>query len=162
MSTLSVPMILIYLILMWIGASPGSTGGGLKTSTFALAILNTWSIAKGRNRVEVFMREISSETLRKAFAIIFLSFFVIGTGIFFVMIFNPELAILDVAFEVFSAFSTVGLSLGITAQLASMSKLTIIIIMFLGRVGTLTILVAITRKITEQHYKYPEGNVYIT
>ena len=78
------------------------------------------------------------------------------------MIFNPELAILDVAFEVFSAFSTVGLSLGITAQLASMSKLTIIIIMFLGRVGTLTILVAITRKITEQHYKYPEGNVYIT
>ena len=162
MSTLSVPMILIYLILMWIGASPGSTGGGLKTSTFALAILNTWSIAKGRNRVEVFMREISSETLRKAFAIIFLSFFVIGTGVFFVMIFNPELAILDVAFEVFSAFSTVGLSLGITAQLAAMSKVTIIIIMFLGRVGTLTILVAITRKITEQHYKYPEGNVYIT
>jgi trk system potassium uptake protein TrkH len=162
MTTLAVPTVLFYLILMWIGASPGSTGGGLKTTTFAVAILNTWSVATGRRRVEVFGREISGETLRKSFAVIALSFLVIGIGVFLVMIFNPELDILDVAFEVFSAFATVGLSLGITAKLTSASKIVIMVVMFLGRVGTLTILVAITRKIGEQRYKYPEESVIVS
>ena len=162
MTMLSVPTILIYLILMWIGASPGSTGGGLKTSTFAVAILNTLSIATGKKRVEVFRRQISNETLRKAFAVIALSFLVIGFGVFLVMLFNPELPLIDVAFEVFSAFSTVGLSLGITSQLGTASKLVIMVCMFMGRVGTLTILIAIVRKAGEQRYKYPEENVFIT
>jgi potassium uptake TrkH family protein len=162
MTALSVPTILIYLILMWIGASPGSTGGGLKTSTFAVAILNTWSVATGRKRVEVFGRQITSETLRKAFAVIALSFLTIGLGVFLVMIFNPELALIDVAFEIFSAFGTVGLSLGITAKLSTTSKLVVSIVMFLGRVGTLTILVAITRNAAEQRYKLPEESVFIT
>jgi potassium uptake TrkH family protein len=162
MTSLAVPTILFYLILMWIGASPGSTGGGLKTTTFAVAILNTWSVATGRRRVEVFGREISGETLRKSFAVIALSFLVIGTGVFLVMIFNPDLDILDVAFEVFSAFSTVGLSLGITAKLSAGSKIVIMVVMFLGRVGTLTILVAISRKIGEQRYKYPEESVIVS
>lgn len=162
MTTLAVPTVLFYLILMWIGASPGSTGGGLKTTTFAVAILNTLSVATGRMRVEVFGRQIKAETLRKSFAVIALSFLVIGTGVFLVMIFNPELDILAVAFEVFSAFSTVGLSLGITAKLSAGSKIVIMVVMFLGRVGTLTILVAITRKIGEQHYKYPEESVIVS
>jgi Trk-type K+ transport system membrane component len=78
------------------------------------------------------------------------------------MIFNPDLDILDVAFEVFSAFSTVGLSLGITAKLSAGSKIVIMVVMFLGRVGTLTILVAISRKIGEQRYKYPEESVIVS
>ena len=162
MTALSVPTILIYLILMWIGASPGSTGGGLKTSTFAVALLNTWSVATGRQRVEVFGRQISAETLRKAFAVISLSFFTIGTGVFLVMLFNPELALIDVAFEIFSAFATVGLSIGITAKLTTASKFVVIVVMFLGRVGTLTVLVAIARKTSELRYKYPEETVFIT
>lgn len=162
MTMLTVPTILIYLILMWIGASPGSTGGGLKTSTFAVAILNTVSIATGKKRVEVFRRQISNETLQKAFAVIALSFLVIGLGIFLVMLFDPQLSLIDVAFEVFSAFSTVGLSLGITSQLGTASKLVIMICMFMGRVGTLTILVAIVRKAGQHRYKYPEENVFIT
>lgn len=162
MTALSVPTILIYLILMWIGASPGSTGGGLKTSTFAVAILNTWSVATGRQRVEVFGRQVSAETLRKAFAVIALSFLTIGMGVFLVTLFNPELPLIDVAFEIFSAFATVGLSLGITAKLSTASKLVVIVVMFLGRVGTLTILVAITRKAAELRYKYPEETVFIT
>jgi trk system potassium uptake protein TrkH len=162
MTTLSVPTILIYLILMWIGASPGSTGGGLKTSTFAVAILNTWAVATGRMRVEVFGRQISAETLRKAFAVIALSFLTIGLGVFLVTLFNPELALIDVAFEIFSAFSTVGLSLGITAKLTTASKVVVAVVMFFGRVGTLTILVAITRKTAELRYKYPEETVFIT
>ncbi|MBN3581584.1 ATPase [Algoriphagus aestuarii] len=162
MTMLTVPTILIYLILMWIGASPGSTGGGMKTSTFAVAILNTISIATGKKRVEIFRRQISNETLQKAFAVIALSFLVIGLGIFLVMLFDPQLSLIDVAFEVFSAFSTVGLSLGITAQLSTASKLVIMICMFMGRVGTLTILIAIVRKAGQERYKYPEENVFIT
>lgn len=162
MTTLAAPTVLFYLILMWIGASPGSTGGGIKTTTFAVAILNTWSVASGRKRLEVFGREISGETLRKSFAVIALSFLVIGLGVFLITIFNPELELIDVAFEVFSAFATVGLSLGITAKLSTASKIVIIIVMFLGRVGTLTILVAITRKIGEQRYRYPEESVIVS
>ncbi len=162
MGQLALPTILIYLILMWIGASPGSTGGGLKTSTFAVAVLNTISIAKGKDRVEVFSRQISNETLRKAFAVILLSFLVIGLGVFFVLFFNPEMSILEVAFEIFSAFSTVGLSLGITGDLSTGSKIVVSIIMFLGRVGTLTVLVAFLKKARNLNYRYPEEGVFIT
>ena len=162
MTQLALPTVLIYLILMWIGASPGSTGGGLKTTTFAVAVLNAISIAKGKDRVEVFNRQIDPETVRKAFAVILLSFLVIGLGVFMVLFFNPELGILDVAFEVFSAFSTVGLSLGITAKLTTGSKLVISLIMFLGRVGTLTVLVAFIRKTRSLRYKYPQESVFIS
>ena len=162
MTQLALPTVLIYLILMWIGASPGSTGGGLKTTTFAVAVLNAISIAKGKDRVEVFNRQIDPETGRKAFAVILLSFLVIGMGVFMVLFFNPELDILDVAFEVFSAFATVGLSLGITAKLTTGSKLVISLIMFLGRVGTLTVLVAFIRKTRSLRYKYPQETVFIS
>ncbi|MCE2708571.1 MAG: TrkH family potassium uptake protein [Bacteroidota bacterium] len=162
MTQLALPTVLIYLILMWIGASPGSTGGGLKTTTFAVAVLNAFSIAKGKDRVEVFNRQIDPETVRKAFAVILLSFLVIGLGVFMVLFFNPELGILEVAFEVFSAFATVGLSLGITAKLATGSKLVICLIMFLGRVGTLTVLVAFIRKTRSLRYKFPQEGVFVS
>jgi potassium uptake TrkH family protein len=162
MTQLAVPTVLIYLIMMWIGASPGSTGGGLKTTTFAVAVLNAISIAKGKDRVEVFNRQIDPETVRKAFAVMLLSFIVIGLGVFLVLFFNPELDVLDVAFEVFSAFSTVGLSLGITAKLTTGSKIVISIIMFLGRVGTLTVLVAFIKKTRSLRYKYPQEGVFIS
>jgi potassium uptake TrkH family protein len=162
MTALALPTVLIYLILMWIGASPGSTGGGLKTSTFAVAVLNTLSVAKGKTSVEVFGRRIANETIKKAFAVILLSFLVIGLGVFLVLLFNPELQLIDVAFEIFSAFSTVGLSLGITASLSTGSKLVVIVIMFLGRVGTLTVLVAFLRKTRNAQYKLPKETVFIS
>ncbi|EOZ96558.1 Potassium uptake protein, integral membrane component, KtrB [Indibacter alkaliphilus LW1] len=162
MSALAMPTILIYLILMWIGASPGSTGGGLKTSTIAVAVLNAVSIARGKDRVEIFRRQIGNETLRKAFAVILLSFLVIGLGVFTVLLFDPQIALIHVAFEIFSAFSTVGLSLGITGDLSNGSKIVVTIIMFLGRVGTLTVLVAFVKKARTLRYKYPEEGVFIT
>lgn len=162
MTQLAMPTVLIYLVLMWIGGSPGSTAGGLKTSTFAVAVINTVSIASGKKRVEIFGREISQDSLQKAFAVIALSFLIIGLGVFLVTLFNPELALIDVAFEVFSAFSTVGLSLGITASLSTASKIVIMIIMFIGRVGSLTILVAVVRKAGSQKYAYPKETIIIT
>jgi len=161
MTALAPPTVLIYLILMWIGASPGSTGGGLKTTTFAVAILNTLSIAKGKDRVEVFKREISNESVRKAFAVILLSFVVIGLAVFLVMLFDPAKTLISVAFECFSAFSTVGLSLGITADLSNASKLVLSVTMFLGRVGTMTILMAFIQRASTLKYRYPNESVFI-
>ena len=162
MTTLALPTVLIYLILMWIGASPGSTGGGLKTTTFAVAILNTLSIAKGKNRVEAFKREITEESIRKAFAVILLSFLVIGLAVFLIMFLDPEKNLIAVAFECFSAFSTVGLSLGITGALSTGSKIVISITMFLGRVGILTLLIAFFYRLKSPNYRYPEESVFIS
>jgi len=162
MTGLALPTLLLYLLLMWVGTSPGSTGGGLKTSTLAVAILNIVSLAKGQDRVEIFRRQISQETIRKAFAVVLLSFLVIGSGVFLILLFEPKLSVLSVVFEVVSAFSTVGLSLGITPGLSIPAKLTLAVLMFLGRVGMLTVLVALVRKARTLNYNYPEEGVFIT
>lgn len=161
MSMLAPVSILFYLFLMWVGASPASTGGGIKTTTFSLAILNFVSLAKGKGRIEIFGREIANESLRRAFAVIFLSFLVIGTSVFLLIITDGHLELTKIIFEVVSAFGTVGLTLGITAQLSIAGKWIIIVTMFLGRVGTLTILVGIFRKMRNFQYHYPKENIMI-
>ncbi|WP_200975542.1 TrkH family potassium uptake protein [Echinicola sp. 20G] len=162
MTNMAIPTVLVYLLLMWIGASPGSTGGGLKTSTFAVAILSSFSIAKGKDRVEVFRREISNTTLRKAFAVTFMSIMMIGGAVFFLKLFDRDIPLLSVFFEAFSAFSTVGLSLGITGGLSFGSKLVLIVTMFVGRVGILTLLIAVSKGVKNLSYRYPEESVFIT
>lgn len=161
MATLSLPTILITMFFMWVGASPASTGGGIKTSTFAIAILNFISLAKGKSRIEIYRREISDSSVRRAFAIISLSLIVIGVGIISILIFDPEKGLLNVAFECFSAYSTVGLSLGITASLSNPSKLILIIIMFIGRVSMLSILIAVFKKVKHKNYRYPTEEITI-
>jgi trk system potassium uptake protein len=160
-SALHFSTIMIVFVLMWIGASPGSTGGGVKTSTFAIAILNFLSIARGKDRVEIFRREISPMSTRRAFAILTLSVIVIGLSVFFLAIFENEKDLRSLAFESFSAFGTVGLSLGITSQLSDPGKIVIILTMFIGRVSMLTILLAFMRKMVNLKYKYPTEEVLI-
>ncbi len=155
------PTTMLVFLLMWIGASPASTGGGIKTSTFAIATLNILSLAKGKTRLEVFRREIADITVRRAFAIISLSLIVIGSGIILLSVFDADKNLMDIAFECFSAYSTVGLSLGITADLSNMSKLIIITIMFVGRVSMLTIIIAIFKKIKHKNYRYPTEEITI-
>ena len=162
MTQLTLPVVLIYLLLMWIGASPGSTGGGIKTTTFALAVLNSFSITRGKERVEAFSREISSKSVREAFAVMLLSFLVIGLATLIVSYFNPEIQLITVAFETFSAFSTVGLSLGITGNLHAGSKVVIIITMFLGRVGIFTLIAGMVTKVNKRFYRYPSESIIIT
>ena len=158
-SALNFSTIMIVFILMWIGASPGSTGGGIKTSTFALTTLNFLSLARGKDRVEVFRREISDLSIRRAFAIMALSLMVIGTSIFLIASFDQEKTLLSIAFESFSAYSTVGLSLGITPELSPASKIVIIFTMFIGRVSMLTILIALLRRVKYLNYKYPQEEI---
>lgn len=161
MSALAPVSILVYLLLMWIGASPASTGGGIKTTTFAVACMNVVSLSKGKGRIEIFGRELANESVRRAFAVIFLSFLVIGTAVMILVITDGQLDLTKIIFEVVSAFGTVGLSLGITAQLSLVGKWTIIVTMFLGRVGTLTLLVGIFRKLRSFNYHYPSENIMI-
>lgn len=160
-SALHFSTIMIVFLLMWIGASPGSTGGGIKTSTFAIGTLNYFSLARGKDRIEVFNREISNTSVRRAFAIISLSLVVIGTAVFLIASFDQEKNLLSIAFECFSAYSTVGLSLGITSQLSEASKLVMIATMFIGRVSMLTILIALLRKVKHLKYRYPTEEILI-
>lgn len=160
-SALNFGTLMIIILLMWIGASPASTGGGIKTSTFAITTLNFLSIAKGKDRVEIYKREISNMSVKRAFAIIALSLMVIGTSVFLIASFDEEKTLLSIAFECFSAYSTVGLSVGITSALSAPSKLVIIGTMFIGRVSMLTILIAILRRVKHLNYKYPTEEILI-
>lgn len=152
---------LVVILLMWIGASPVSTGGGIKTSTFAIAVLNIWALMKGRSRIEVYRREVDQLSVQRAFAIIFLSLFVIGIAIFALSFFEPKTDLLRLAYEAFSAYSTSGLSTEITAQLTDPSKVTLIMLMFIGRVSMLTILIAISKKEKLTNYRYPTEEILI-
>ena len=161
MNALAFPTVMATFLLMWIGASPASTGGGIKTSTFAIATLNIFSLAKGKQRIEVFRREIADISVKRAFATIALSLIVIGSGIALITIFDPRKSLLNLAFESFSAYSTVGLSLGITSSLSSASKLIVIAIMFIGRVSMLSIIVALFKKVKHKNYRYPSEEITI-
>lgn len=159
LTALSLPTIMIYLLLMWIGASPGSTGGGIKTTTAGVAALNMLSVLRGKDRTEFFRSEISQNSVRRAFAIIILSLLIIGISVFFVSINDSSKGLINIAFEVFSAFSTVGLTLGITPSLTAFSKVVIIITMFVGRVGMLTLLVAFINQSRPLYYRYPKEDI---
>ena len=160
-SALGFGTIMMLFLLMWIGASPGSTGGGIKTSTFAIGTLNFLSLAKGKDRLELFRREIADISVKRAFAVIALSLVIIGASVFFIALIEGYQDLLPIAFECFSAYSTVGLSLGITASLSSASKLVIIFTMFIGRVGMLTILIALFRRTRDLKYRYPKEEILI-
>jgi len=155
------PSLLVVFILMWIGASPGSTGGGIKTSTIAIATVNFVSLARGKDRMEIFKREIAESSIRRAFAIIALSFVVIGTATTALTISDPDKSILALAFEAVSAYSTVGLSLNITSQLSQTGKFIIILTMFIGRVSMLTLLIACIHKLRFTNYRYPKEEILI-
>lgn len=153
--------ILFVMLLMWIGASPNSTGGGIKTSTFALAMLNVISLAKGKDRTEIFRREIASISIQRAFATMFLSLLVIGIAVFAISFFERDRPLLEIAFECFSAYSTVGLSLNVTGDLAQGSKVILILLMFIGRVTMLSVLIAFIKKVRYTHYRYAEEELTI-
>lgn len=160
-ASLLFPTTLLLFFLMWVGASPKSTGGGIKTTTLAIAVLNILSLVKGSSRIEIFKREIVEVTIKRAFAMISLSIIVISIGIVLISSQEPEIEMLNIAFECISAYSTVGLSMGITEGLSSVSKLVLIFLMFIGRVSALTVLFAIFRKKVVRNYRYPKEEITI-
>lgn len=151
--------LLFIMILMFIGASPSSTGGGIKTSTFYSLIKGTYSICSNK-RCHSFKREISHETILKSFIVLFVGMIVVTSCLLCLCIFEPNIDLLDLLFESISAFATVGLSTGITPELSTISKIVIMITMFIGRVGGLTLLSLWTKK-GKKYVSYPTEDILI-
>lgn len=156
---LSAPTLIMLTTLMWIGASPGSTGGGVKVTTVALALMNIFSLARGKDAIEIYKRRIASESLHKAFAIIVLSVLTITFSFVLLSFTEPDKEMKVLLFETVSAYTTCGLSLGVTPSLSSAGKLIVIFTMFVGRVGTLTLLVAFIKNTKNKSYIYPTEKI---
>jgi len=160
-ASLYFPTIMLVLFLMWVGSSPASTGGGIKTSTLALATMNYFSIARGKTKTELYGREISDNSIRRAFALISLSLVTIGFSIFFLSMTEKDQGLLPLAFESISAYSTVGLSLNVTPTLSQPGKMIIILTMFVGRVSLLSILISVLPQHKSRNFHYPKDEILI-
>ena len=158
---LSVQTLLIYLILMWIGGGSQSTAGGIKVNAFAVVVLNLVAVLRGTERVEVFGRELSYDSIRRSNATVVMSFGVLFVFIFIISILEPKLSLLTVTFECVSAISTVGSSLNATPLLGSDSKLLVALLMFVGRVGLITLMLGIIKQKKNTKYQYPSGQIII-
>lgn len=152
------------ILLMFVGGSPGSTAGGLKTATLGILVVTLISIIKGREDVEIFKKRISKETVYKAFAIFFLSLILVITVTMLLAITQPGESFMWMLYEATSAYGTVGLTLGLTQHLNTIGKIIIMITMYLGRVGPMTVLLALTsraQKNKKSGIKYPEDKILI-
>ena len=158
---LSVQTLLIYLILMWIGGGSQSTAGGIKVNAFAVVVLNLVAVVRGTERVEVFGRELSYDSIRRSNATVVMSFGVLFVFIFIISILEPKLSLLTVTFECVSAISTVGSSLNATPLLGNDSKLLVALLMFVGRVGLITLMLGIIKQKKNTKYQYPSGQIII-
>lgn len=161
LSLIGYPAVFLIILLMWIGASPGSTGGGIKTSTFTIAVLSAWSNIRGRKNLEIANREINPGTLNRVLSIIFLSVMVIGIGFFCLLLSDPLKNPVYLLFEAVSAFSTTGLSLADSSTLSQTGKIIVIILMFTGRVGPLTFFTGLFFSGRKKYYKFPVGDISI-
>lgn len=161
LNTLSFATVFLLIFLMFIGASPGSTGGGVKTSTIGAIFAFLKSKIAARDSVNFFRRTLRAESITKAFTVVTLAVGIIFLSSFIILIAHPWAAMKDVLFEVFSAFSTVGLSLGLTSKLSTLGKAVIVITMYIGRIGPLTLLYAFSRQKAFGRYEYVEETVMI-
>lgn len=163
LTLLSESTLFLMMILMLIGASPASTGGGLKTTTVATLFLTVKSFIIGKEDIEVYQRRISNTTVKKSLGIFFIGVSIVLFGTLMLTIVNPEFTLLESSFEVISAYATVGLSIGGTPSLTILGKVIIIILMFLGRVGSLTIFIALLSKNSKikSKVRYPEGKIIV-
>ncbi len=150
---------LVLIVLMFIGASPGSTGGGIKTSTFFTLIQGIKSAATNKSE-KAFRYAIPKDAFRKAGIITILALTVVVAGTWLMVVMEPDLDLLDALFEVTSAFGTVGLSTGITTGLGTDAKLLSILIMYIGRLGPLTI-ASLWYFGQSERVSFPEGNLVI-
>lgn len=163
MASMKAASLLIMMLLMFIGGSPGGTAGGIKTTTFAILVLMIVSELRNKKEIIVFNRKIEREQFRKAFVIAFILLMTVTTGIILLLMIEP-FDLLSIAFESISAIATVGLSMGITSSLSYIGKVIIISLMYLGRIGPLTLMLSIGRKQSSkkgQDISYPSADILI-
>ncbi|MDD6569643.1 TrkH family potassium uptake protein [Acidaminococcus timonensis] len=160
MNALRIPTMIFIILLMFIGASPASTGGGIKTTTFALILLNISQVVRGRSECEIFGRRVGNDTIFQAFAITSMSILWVVSATLLVTCLE-DTSFLYALFEVVSAFATVGLSTGLSQHICTASKIILILSMYAGRVGFMTFALALTAQKPEKHIHYPKENIII-
>jgi len=158
-SEFTLPTLLVLSILMFIGASPSSVGGGIRTTTFALNILFIYHFAKGQRHIKVFNRELHEGDILKSLAITMLAFIMCFTSVVLISVSDPEQQLIAIIVEVCSAFGTTGLSMGITPDLSSFGKIILMVLMFIGRIGLTSFLFIIGGKEKKTKYHYPKERV---
>jgi len=152
----------LMVLFMFIGGSPGSTAGGIKTTSLAILVQAIKTTLKGRDKVIIFDRKISSQIVVKTTALTFISIIIVSFFVLILMKFEPNQSFLSIVYEVVSASGTVGLTLGVTSELSTMGKLAITVAMFIGRIGPLTMVLAIgQRHHQEGKFDYPDGRIMI-
>jgi trk system potassium uptake protein TrkH len=164
-----VPTLFLMMFLMFVGASPGSSGGGIKTTSLALFVAILHSRLKGNQHTNVFRRTIPDEAATKTLTLVMLATLFLGAATFVLLTVQMQGqtfagnrgALMDFAFEAVSAFATVGLSLGATAQLVPLGKIVVIMLMFVGRVGLLTMAFTIVKRSRRDAVRYSEENIMI-
>ena len=161
LASLSVQTLLVYLVLMWIGGGAQSTAGGVKVNAFAVVVLNLVAVLRGSERVEVFGRELSHDSIRRSNATVVMSLGVLFLFIFILSILEPQASLMALTFECVSALSTVGSSLNLTPNLCDASKLLVALLMFIGRVGLITLMLGIIKQKKNTKYRYPSDNIII-
>jgi len=159
---LATPTLLMMIFLMFVGGGSGSTAGGIKTSTFALVFLSAAATIQGKKNINLYRLQIPWELMNRAFAVFLFAVVFIFLGIFALAVLEPEMELLDLAFEQVSAFCTVGLSTGITADLSLGSRAVLMVSMLVGRVGTLTLAFALSGQHPEANqFTYPKANMNV-
>ena len=158
---LGVQTLLVYLFLMWVGGGSQSTAGGIKVNAFAEVVLNLVAVLRGTDRVEVFGRELSYDSIRRSNATVVMSFGTLFLFVFVISILEPGVSLMAITFECVSALSTVGSSLNLTPSLGSDSKLLVALLMFIGRVGLITLMLGIIKQKKHTKYQYPSGQIII-
>lgn len=161
MASFSTHTLLIIILLMWIGGASQSTAGGIKVNAFAVAMVNLVSLVRGKPRVEVYNRELSDDSVNRANATIFMSLLLIFCSVFILTLLEPNLPVMNLFFEVVSAIGTVGLSLSTTPLLGFDAKVIIILLMFIGRIGLITLMLGIVRRSKRNRLTYPKDNIII-
>ena len=157
----SVPTILLLSILMFIGASPSSAGGGIRTTTFAVMLLTIYNYAIGNRSIKIFKREIDEEDIIKSFIVFTTGTILCSASVIILAFIESDFSLMEIIFEVSSAFGTVGLSLGITPELSTGGKVVIMILMFIGKIGMFTFLFFMGGKPEKDSYHYPKERIII-
>lgn len=160
-AALSAPSKLLTMLLMFVGGSPGSTAGGVKTTTAFTIAVYAFSMTRLRKNASVFGRRIEGEALKKAVAVVFLSLNAVLIVSMSIMALQPELGFADVLFECFSAVGTAGMSTGITRALAPVSRVLIALCMYLGRLGSLTFAMALGEHSLKTEVRLPQEQIVI-
>ncbi|SFJ69992.1 Trk-type K+ transport system, membrane component [Halobacillus dabanensis] len=160
-SEFTTPTLLVICLLMFIGASPSSVGGGIRTTTFAISLLSIIAYARGKSNVRIFRREIDPDDIFRSFIVINTAIAITGLAVVLLNFFEPQFTLMEIMFEACSAFGTTGLSMGITPDLHLAGKVIIICLMFIGRIGIFSFLFIIRGRGTKDRYHYPKEPMII-